>query len=126
MSKLMAGGQSVQPEWKEIYSFKKEYNVDSLSPSSVAEIIGRMEADVEGSEDLTKYVDHFYTGRPPKCDKSCRVDMLCNLNYTVFDDIYACDKNNGGPKYGFSEILNLILSRVDPDYMRKFKLFNLF
>lgn len=91
----MEAGKANTPKWDVAYSFREEYNVASLSPKSVAAIIASMAQDVDDSLLLSKYLDHFYTSRPPKCDASCRIDLLCNMNNTIYDETYSCNEALG-------------------------------
>lgn len=76
-----------------MYSFKEEYGLDDLSPSSLDKLVTRFAKD---KDLLTKYWQYRYKLADPTlekgCDKACLLDNLCTIVTNQVFDNRKCDE----------------------------------
>uniref|UniRef100_A0A336KIJ5 Sphingomyelin phosphodiesterase n=1 Tax=Culicoides sonorensis TaxID=179676 RepID=A0A336KIJ5_CULSO len=88
-----ANSGDANPRWQKMYSFKQEYGMEDLSPSSLDRLVTRFAND---KDLLTKYWQFRYKLADPmlekNCDKECLLENLCTIVTNQVFDNRKCDE----------------------------------
>ncbi|KAJ9595713.1 hypothetical protein L9F63_013126 [Diploptera punctata] len=84
-------GNESAPEWFQLYSYKKDYELESLSPSEFDKLAHKMAVD---KSFLQKYARYYVKDADPSliCDDTCLKNKLCDLATCQVGDTTQCDE----------------------------------
>ncbi|KAF7272238.1 hypothetical protein GWI33_014950 [Rhynchophorus ferrugineus] len=81
------------PNWYKIYSFKKDYDVTSLQPEDIGDLLVKMAKD---HNYLADYHLHRYKNSDRAavagCDSNCQKNYLCNFSTYLSGDTTKCNE----------------------------------
>lgn len=76
----LANSQPKEPlKWFKIYSFKDHYNLSSLSPKSIDDLVINMAKNKEMLRDFIRFSYRLGNGSLKKCDADCEKAALCRI-----------------------------------------------
>lgn len=84
-----------RPEWFQLYSFAKEFNMHNLSPMEADKMVKRLGTPA-GRDELRRYWEFKVKQGDPSleagCDDDCLLNHLCQVVVSEMGDDVKCDE----------------------------------
>jgi hypothetical protein len=78
--------------WKTEYDTQKDYNLQSLFPKDLSQLVDKMIDDLNSplSEKFLKYYYKSAFKNSTYCDSQCRLNLVCGLKQARYDKFVPC------------------------------------
>lgn len=103
-----AGDATQMPVFEHTFTFKDEYNMPDMSPTSFADLADTVLNNPEVAQTFYQNWLAQYPNEAKKCDAKCQKYLHCRLQSDVFDEVFACDVEGGFVNYLFGHILQTL------------------
>lgn len=79
------------PKWYKLYDFKNAYNVSSLHPQELSDLVERMTRMDTLTQSYFRY-KHREATNSNGCNSDCELENICTMVTSAFDDDFHCKK----------------------------------